>query len=174
MQKIIKVVIPITICLILWGWLMTSVRRNRLEGYANISFVANLRRINLALANYAKDHSGKMPNSQNWGDAVIGNQNLVLKEDFGNKSSLFGVFFNESLSGREYSELKDNYVVLFEGKGQWNATGRKNTFYGYASRGERFFLITLNGDIYIYNAYEKTTVRLKDNVRIDPNNLIWE
>ena len=90
------------------------------------------------------------------------------------QSSLFGVFYNESLSGREYSELKDSCVVLFEGKGQWNATGGKNTFNGYASRRKQSYLVTLNGDIYIYYSSSGVMMRLKDDVRIDPNNLIWE
>jgi hypothetical protein len=172
MQKIAKVVIPILTCVILWVWLMTYVRCNRLEAIANISFVANLERINLALANYAKDHSGKMPDSQDWGDAITGSQNLVLKEDFRSQSSLVGVLYNESLSGREYSELKGSNVVLFEGKGQWNATGGKNTFYDYASRRKQSYLVTLGGDIYYYSS-SSVMRRLKDNARIDPNNLIW-
>ncbi len=173
MQKIVKVVILIISCVILWGWLVTSIRCNRLEGLANISFATNLKRINFALTNYAKDHSGKMPNSRDWGDAIIGNQNLVLKEDFGSESSLFAVFYNRDLSDREYSELKDNCVVLFEGKGQWNATGGKNTFYDYASRRKQSYLITLNGDIYIYGS-SGVMKRFKDDTRIDPNSIIWE
>jgi hypothetical protein len=173
-QKIAKVVIPIIVCVILLNWLLFHVRCNRLEGYANISFIANLERLNLSLANYANNHSGKMPNSRDWADAITGDQNLILKEDFGNASSLFGVFYNMSLSNREYSELKGDCVTLFECKGQWNSAGGKNVFYDYASRRGRTYLVTLNGNIYIYNAYEKTITRLKDNARIDPNNLIWE
>lgn len=173
-KKVAKILISIAVCLILWGWLITSIRCNRLEGFGNISFVANLRRINSALVNYANAHSGKMPNSRDWADAIIGNQNLVLKEDFGSPSCLFGVFYNERLSGRDYSALKDNCVVLFEGKGQWNATGSKDTFYSFASKRKQSHLVTLKGDAYEYYSSSNVMVRLKDGVHVESNSLIWE
>ena len=117
-----------------------------------------------------------MPDSQNWADLLMGNQRLILKRDFVSQMShpSFGVLYNENLSGRQYAELKSNCVVLFEGKGLWNATGSKNTFYGFASRIKQSHLITLGGDIYIYYSSSGAMMRLKDDVYIDPNNLIWE
>lgn len=161
-------------CFALLNWLLFYVRSKRLEGYANIVFIANLKRINVALVNYANSHSGKMPNAQNLAHVLTGDQNLILKEDFGNVSSLYGVFYNINFSDREYSELKSYCVTLFEGKGQWNSTGGKNTFYDYASQRGGARLVTLNGDVYEYDAHEKIMRRYKNSVRIDPNNLIWE
>jgi hypothetical protein len=136
--------------------------------------VTNLERIHLAIVTYANEHSGKMPDSQNWADILMDNQKLIMKGDFVSSVShpSFGVVYNRNLSGRQYSELKSNCVVLFEGKGQWNATGGKNTFYGYAFRRKQSYLVTLNGDIYYFSS--GVMMRLKDDVHIDPNNLIWE
>lgn len=174
MQKIAKIIVVVITCFALLNWLLFYVRSKRLEGYANIVFIANLKRLNLSLANYANSHSGKMPNSQNWADTLTGDQNLIMKEDFRKVSSLFDVSYNTVLSEREYSEFEDKFVTIFECKGQWNSTGGKNVFFDYASQRGGAYLVTLNGDVYEYNAHEKIMRRYKDSVRIDPNNLIWE
>jgi len=175
-KKIAKILVLIVVCFMLYGGLIAHVRCNRLEGLANIYFVTNLERVYLAMAEYAEGHSGKMPDSQNWSDLLMANQRFILKSDFINQVSypLFGVLYNENLSGRQYADLNSNCVVLFEGKGPWNATGNKNTFYNFGSRIKQSHLITLGGDIYVYYSSSGAMMRLKDYVYIDPNNLIWE
>ena len=176
MKEIATILVLIVICFVLFWLSMAFVRFNRWAGFNDISFATNLERIHLAIIKYAEGHSGKMPDSQNWADVLMNDQKLILKRDFVSYKShpSYGIFYNENLNNQQYSELKSNCVVLFEGKGQWNDAGSKNTFYSYASRTNQSYLVTLNGDIYIYYSSSRAMMRSKDDARIDPNDLVWE
>ena len=112
--KIAKILlILILIYFVFWGYLITHIKSNRLKGFTNISLRTNFERIYLAIVNYTNEHSGKMPDSQNWADALMDNYNLIREGDFLSFMShpSFGIFYNKSLSGKQYSDLKDNCVI---------------------------------------------------------------
>lgn len=174
----VKVLMPILALVVLFiigiNIFFLYAERNRLEGLSNIYFTTNLKRMNIALIKYADCHSGKLPNLQNWADALMDNQNLILERDFiGPTFRSSSVFYNKALSDRSISELKGNTVVLFESKGGGDTVGGEDTFYDFASKRTGLKLVTLDGNIYIYHSNSKKLKRLKDRLQVKPDDLIW-
>jgi hypothetical protein len=151
----------------------TIASRNRFV--ANCYFWANLNRLNLAVASYAQEHSGIMPDSQRWADSLIEQEELLMKKDFITPSSFssYGVYYNSNLQGKLYSDLEDEHVILFTTKGEWNASGTEKLFYERSSGHGISYVITLNGKIYRYNPDRKDFTRIKGDGVIDPNGLVW-
>lgn len=148
---------------------------NRLKSMSGMFFTANLRRLNAALIQYTEGHSGEFPNSKNWFNALVNSQPLIINTDYeGMSSSLrVAVFYNNYLSGRSISNLKGNTVVLFEGKGEANASGNKEVFYGFSSERPIAKLVTLDGSVYVYYSESKKIKRLGDSLQINPDDLFW-
>jgi len=177
-SKIELIIVPVVLFFGIMYFMVFVVKANRSEALAYRYMLNNLRRINIATKNYAIDMSGKMPDAKDWADHIIASQSYMLKEDFITPYSYpkYGIFYNASFEGINISEVDANSVILFvcgKGKGQWNASGTKETFLRLSSVGKPY-LITWNSDVYRYDSTTKTMIRIIDDVRIKVDDLIWE
>jgi hypothetical protein len=145
-------------------------RRN--ESTAYYYFRANLKRINIAIAEYANGHSGKMPDAQVWADLITKQNKLIMEEDFMAPSEYGKICYNANLSNKLYSDLKGNTVTLFMARGDWNVNGNKDWFYENSVHRKHSYLITLDGLIYRHDPDHNTFFLLDGEERI-PYNLIW-
>ena len=177
-SKIELIIVPVVLFFGIMYFMVFVVKANRSEALAYRYMLNNLRRINIAIKNYAVDMSGKIPDAKNWADQIIESQSYIQKEDFITPYSnpKYGIFYNASFEGSNIPEIDSNSVILFvsgKGKGQWNSSGTKETFLRLSSVG-RPYLITWNYEIYRYDSTTKTTIRISDNARIKVDDLIWE
>jgi hypothetical protein len=174
-SRIELIVVPVVLFLGILYLTVLVVRANRFEALALNWALNNLRRINTAIKDHATDASDKMPDAKDWADQIVASQSCVLKEDFVTPFSYpgYGVFFNASFAGSDVSEIDANGVVLFAcGKGQWNASGTRETFLRLSSEG-RSYIVTWNSDVYEYDSATRTARRLSDSARIRLDDLIW-
>lgn len=174
-KKILKVLAVIAFIYFLFICFVEITSGFRKEFIANFYFRSNLKRINLAIAKYASENSGRMPDAKEWADRLISQNEFIQKDDFISPAtySNFGVCYNANLSNRQYSELKGGHIVFFEAKCDWNASGKK-VFFDRRAYPNQSHLITLNGDIYQYNQNSNSYKRLSEKTHVDPNALIWK
>jgi hypothetical protein len=174
MKTVIKILLTLlflSIVLLVFVQLSQS-RRNEFMAYWY--FRANLRRINIAITEYANEHSGKMPEAQVWADMITKQNKLILREDFRAPHSSFRVCYNANLGEKLYSDLKEGTIVLFMGRGDLNANGDKNWFYENSVNRKHSYLITLNGEIYRHNPDRDDFLRLSDGKTIPSGDLLWK
>ncbi len=174
--KILSIILFVFVVFALLIMLVNCSRGRRHEFLSNWYFVHNLKRLNIAIANYANNNSGKMPDASEWADLITTQNKLILREDFVSPVShpSFGVCYNIALTGKLYSNLENNTVVLFMTKGDWNSSGNNDSFYKNSVNRKHSYLITLNGDIYRYNPDRNHFLRLRDDKMIHSDGLFWD
>lgn len=98
------------------------VNRNRAEGKKT----TNGQIISLAIVEYAKDHNGYLPDTNQWCDLLVEYDKKLSKDKFKYDSSKEGICnyaFNRNLSGAQLDNMSYNTVLVFESEGKWNLSG---------------------------------------------------
>ena len=136
-------------------------------------FKRNLKRINLAVISYAEEHNGIMPSASSWADLIKNNNQLLLKADFVTPMSHpnFGVYYNNALENKLLTSLKDDTVILFTNRGEWNSNGDIRFLHEKAVNLNHLYIITLNGEIYRYHPKKDTCKKLSSAEWINSESL---
>jgi len=150
-------------------------KSRRSEAMTHKYFVHNLRRINQAVVLYTQEYQGKMPTASIWAD-LIKKQQLVFESDFITPMSYSnsGLYYNRSLEDKLAVNLKGCTVVIFTGRGPWNANGNMIDFRNSSVNRKYSYVITLNGNVYRYIADNNSYQRLKDGRVFSFDTLHWE
>ncbi len=91
----------------------------------SIQCMNNMRYLDQAVLEYAREHQGQYPPAATWCDAIhshVGSTNM-FKCPSANQNDRCDYAFNSRLSGMDQKDIPRDTVVLFETDDQWNANG---------------------------------------------------
>jgi len=146
---------------------------------ANVG-AANLRYLGREFGRYAEEHSGRLPQADQWCDELLKNNHRLSEYSFRHpQSRRIGLqgdchfAFNRNLGGKQLEDLPGNVVLLFEADGDWNLNGTADLLTTRYRNNGYITVLFLNGTTGEY-WFDRSAVRKLDERGAYDDELRWK